>query len=90
MPKAFLLRDFADVNLDPHHKLYRLEDGGPLPQFTIVSVFRYPANRRGLTCEARFLASDPSGTVTGDFEGLGDEITDDHDEALRRRGYSVG
>ncbi len=84
-PRATLLHDYADVNTDPHHKLYRLEPGGDLPEFVIVSVFRYPSSVRGRRAqefEARFLLADARGDVVGDFAGLGDEYTGDHDDAL--------
>lgn len=90
--KATLLQDFADVNDNPHQKLYRLEPGGDLPEFVLVSVFRYPEVDRTRFAhvplhEARFLLSNEQGDRVGDTDGLGDENTADHDEALRRRGY---
>ena len=88
-PKATLLRDFADVNKNPHHRLYRCE-GGELPSFVIVSVFSHIDRTGAQVCEARLLLSDSDGQVLGGFEGFGQEDTGDHDEALRRRGYEVG
>lgn len=91
--KATMLRDFADVNTNPHQKLYKLDPGGDLPEFVLVSVFRYPQwkNRRheAPTVEARFLESNEAGVRVGSIEGIGDEFTADHNEALRRRGYEV-
>ena len=88
MSRAILLRDYRDENSNPHHRLYRCE-GGELPEFVIVSVFEHKNRTGARISEARILPATPEGRVMGNFEGLGDEDTADHGEALRRHGYEV-
>lgn len=93
--KALLLHDFADVT-DPHHKLYKLEPGGPIDaEYIIVSATSADAKALGSRrasdgrsgYETRIFACSARGRVVDYNVWLHHYDGFDHDACLREAGY---